>query len=154
MLVSLCGVFLWGRYTVWLVPFKTRPMSEILFVVLPLSLCLSLSLSLCLFGRFVGDAFSLFLSLRRWGNPNPFLGFGVPLVSLHLGRAVRLPPVRLAPHLHQGSAQPLCVFFFFVVARLSPPRLGCSWFGVVGLGSLVVGCLLVGFSMQLKMLVM
>ena len=69
-----------------LVPFKTWPMSEILFVV-----SLSLSLSFCLSGLFGGNV-SLFLFLRRWGNPNPFWGLGFLLCLSNLATHYEFDP--------------------------------------------------------------
>ena len=71
------------------------------------------SFFLLLFGTFADDVFvSFFLSLRRWGNPNPVWGLGFPLCSLPLGRGLRLRSVPLAQHIHLGIA-PAPVFFFF-----------------------------------------
>ena len=91
-------------------------MYEILSVVLSLFgclVCLSATVFLCFF----------FLAL---GKPKPLLGFGVPLVSLLPGRALRLQPVHHARHLHQGHRPALCVCVcFFFRRRRSSFRLGC-----------------------------
>ena len=69
-----------------------------------------------LFGCWVywSALFPLFLSFSQLlGKPKPHLGFGVPLVSLHPGHALRLPPVLQSRPLHPGHA-PAPVFFFIV----------------------------------------
>ena len=86
--------------------------------------------------------FSLSLSLFQvLGKPKPFLGFGVPLVSLHLGHALRLPPVHHARHLHLGLA-PAPVFLFFSSSSFA--GLGLGLFGL----SLFGGCFLGGGSLR------
>ena len=83
---------------------------------------------------FVGAVF-FFLSLslsQVLGKPKPLLGFGIPLVFLRRGHALRVRPVRPARHLPLGSA-PAPVFFF------SSPS---SFAGMV-----VVGCGLFGLSL-------
>ena len=94
-------------------PFTTRPV---------LGVCLRPS-SFSVW--FVSSATFFLSSLSQaLGNPKP-LWFGVPLVFLHPGHALRPRPVHLPPHIPQGIA-PAPVFFFFffrvVVARF--------WFGV------------------------
>ena len=75
------------------------------------------SFFLLLFGTFADDVLvSFFLSLRRWGNPNPVWGLGFPLCSLPLGRGLRLRSVPLAQHIHLGIA-PAPVFFFSLRRR-------------------------------------
>ena len=83
-----------------------------------------------LFGLFVDVVFFLsFLSLRRWGNPSPLRGFGVPFVFLHPAHALRLRPVLRARHLHHGHAPHLFLFFlsFFFSSSSSSLvfRFGC-----------------------------
>ena len=99
--------------------------------------------------------FSLSLSLSQaLGKPKPLAGFGVPLVLLPRGHALRLQPARPVPHLHQGH-RPAPVFFFF--RRPRRLVLGSCWclfalvvwffffFLVVRLG-LSVGCWVGGLS--------
>ena len=100
---------LWGWNGVWFVALQDlTPVSH--------AVCCPLFLFLRLLGWFRRRRFSLSLSLslflRRWGNPNPLVGFGVPLVFLLPGHALRLQPAGLAPHLPQGH-RPAPVFFFF-----------------------------------------
>ena len=86
-----------------LVPFKTYPLFALMFVS-PLSF-----FSVWFVRR---RSFSFFLSLRRWGNPNPVWGLGFPLCSLLAGRGLRLPfPKASPPHL------PFFFFSFVVVVR-------------------------------------
>ena len=75
-----------------LVPFKTCPLFALMFVS-------SLFLSCCWDVR--RRRFSLCLSLSQvLGKPKPlFGGFGIPLVSLLRGEALRLRPVPYAQHL-------------------------------------------------------
>ena len=81
-------------------PFTTRPV---------LGVCLRPSSSSV---WFVSSATFFFSSLSQaLGNPKP-LWFGVPLVFLHPGHALRPRPVHLPPHIPQGIA-PAPVFFFF-----------------------------------------
>ena len=77
----------WETYSVWLI----GPSS--------FALCLDylssppFSLSVSFFLRRRRSLFFFFsLSLRRWGNPNPFLEFGVPLVLLRPQRSTAPTP--------------------------------------------------------------
>ena len=82
-------------------PFTTRPV---------LGVCLRPSSSSSVW--FVSSATFFLSSLSQaLGNPKP-LWFGVPLVFLHPGHALRPRPVHLPPHIPQGIA-PAPVFFFF-----------------------------------------
>ena len=75
-----------------LVPFKTRPLFALVFVVL--------SFFSFVMGMFAGDVFfSVFFFLSGAGETQAPLGFGFPLVTLHPGPALRLQPVPHAPHL-------------------------------------------------------
>ena len=76
-----------------------------------LDVCVPLSFFCCLV-RSPTTFLFLSLSLRRWGNPNPVWGLGFPLCSLPLGRGLRLRSGLRDPHVHQGRAQPLFLFFF------------------------------------------
>ena len=107
---------LWGWNGVWFVALQDlTPVSRDVFC--------PLFLFLWWIGCFRRRRFSLFL--RRWGNPNLFMGFGIPLVSLHPGRVLRLQLAGLAPHLPQGH-RPAPVFFFF-----SPLASLGSWWWLV-----------------------
>ena len=67
---------------------------------------------------FVSSAtFFLFSLSQALGNPKP-LWFGVPLVFLHPGHALRPRPVHLPPHIPQGIAPAPVVFFFFSSSSL------------------------------------
>ena len=86
-------------------PFTTRPV---------LGVCLRPSSSSV---WFVSSAtFCLFSLSQALGNPKP-LWFGVPLVFLHPGHALRPRPVHFHPHIPQGIA-PAPVFFFVRVVVL------------------------------------
>ena len=141
---SMCGLFVWFllvfgvEMLFGLVPFKTCPLFALVFVVLFFFLSLSLLLWGCSSATFSP---CLFLSQAR-GKPKPFLGFGVPLVFLHLGHVLRLRSVRLHVLLHQGHAQPLPFFFssaslVFLVWVFS----GCSGCGV-GFSALRARCVM------------
>ena len=73
----VCVVFigLWGRHVIWFGALQDLPLVRI-GVCSPFFFC---SRALSVVGMFVGDVFSLSLSLRCWGNPNPFWGLGFPL---------------------------------------------------------------------------
>ena len=145
MLVFLYGVLLWGRYIVWFCALKDlTPVRNIVC-------CLSLSLFVCLVGS--SATFFLFLFLSGAGETQTPFGVWVsPCDSSSWTRSTsstRTPSSAPTPRLC-----PAPVFFiFFLFRRRSSFRLGCSWIGVVGLVFLVVGCLLVCFCMQWKMLV-
>ena len=97
-------------------PFKTRPVYELLLVS---------SFFLCQFDISVATFFFFFLSLSGAGETQtPFRGFGVPLVFLRPGRALRLRSVRLPLHLQQGRAQPqfFCFFLFSPAPLVFPVR--------------------------------
>ena len=97
--------------------------------------CLWSPLSFFVFGLFDGDVFlSVFLSFRRWGNPNPFWGLGFPLCFRDHDLPLR--SVLRGRHLHQGCRPPLLFFFrrrsFFwwllvVVCRVCSGPLSLSW---------------------------
>ena len=94
---------------------------------------------LLLSGSFRRRRFFLFSLSQALGNPKPFW-FGVPLVFLHPGHALRHPPVHLPPHIPQGIA-PAPVFFFFRRRRSFPVRcflISCL-VGVGGLGGFFFG---------------
>ena len=127
---SVSGV---GIILLELVPFRTRPLSAEMFVVLSFSLVVWLVST---------TPFSLFLSLSGAGEAQaPFRGFGIPLVSLQRRCALRPRPVHLHLLLHPGFRPAL---FFCSFLRRSR---GCFlvWFSLsclsVGLSGLVVsGC--------------
>ena len=119
-------------------PLRPAPLFALVFVVL--------SFFLWLFGWFRRRrslSLSLSFFLRRWGNPNPFRGFGIPLVSLHRGHALRLRSVRPArsPSPRFPPRSCFCfLFFFFFLAALAWVFLWC-FLAVVGLS---VGLVFVG----------
>ena len=93
-------LFLRGRFFVFVPLSPSRPDPCLVFV------CVRLLFSVWL----VSSATFLSLSLSQaLGNPKPFW-FGVPLVFLHPGHALRPRSVRLPLHLHPGFAPHL--FFF------------------------------------------
>ena len=87
----------------------------------------------CFFSLSLSLSLSLFLS-QALGNPKPFW-FGVPLVFLHPGHALRPRSVRLPLHLHPGQPR-TCFFFFVVVARF---RFGVFSFLVLSVSVVLVG---------------
>ena len=117
-------------------PFTTRPVFGV---------CLRASSSSSVW--FVSSAtFFLFSLSQALGNPKP-LWFGVPLVFLHPGHALRLRPVHLPPHIPQGIA-PAPVFFFsrrrrsFRFGVFSFLSCRCRWSWWVYLVLVLVGLLL------------
>ena len=149
-MVRVLGIYVWFGCMAFLVsgiemlfglvPFKTSPLFALVFVVL--------SFFSFVMGMFAGDVFlSVFLSLRRWGNPNPFWGLGFPpLVTLHPGRGLRARPVRLHFSPSPRPRPAPAVFFLFVsVVRLPGlDVLGLFWMGCVSL----CGCLSGGGLLQ------
>ena len=122
---------LWVWYLVWSLS-PSSPDPCLVFVGVPL-------LFFCLVG-FVGAVFSLLFSFSQvLGKPKPPSGgFGVPLVFLLRGRALRPRSVHLHFLLHQGSRPAL---FFFLSRRRSR---GCfSGVFLVALSVCLVVC--VGF---------
>ena len=117
-------------------PFKAQPLVGII-VCVPF-----IFFVWCVRRRFFFLSFSLCQAL---GKPKPLVGFGVPLVTLRLGHALRLQPVLPLPLLHQGPAP--APVFFFARAGLSSvfgSRGGVSVRSVFWSGVLVgPGCLLV-----------
>ena len=76
----------------------------------------------------------MFSLSQALGNPKPFW-FGVPLVFLHPGHALRPRSVRLPLHLHPGVAPHLLFFLFSRRRRSFPVR--CSLVScLVGVGGL------------------
>ena len=139
MLGILFGFFsLWGWNGVWFVALQDlTPVCPNVWCPLFLSSCSVVS----------SAPFSLFLSFSGAGETQtPFRGFGIPLVSLLRGRALRLRPVRLARLLPLGQA-PAPVFFFFLRRRRS---LFWWWLVSVCLVSLCLGVCVSGFCFSLR----
>ena len=117
------GIYVWFVCVVFLVsgvemlfglvPFKTRPLFGLLFVVLSFFLWLVGCLSTTFF-----FFFSLSLSLSGAGEPQAHAGFVFPLVFLRPGHGLRLRPVPLHFFLHQGFAPHLFLFFSSLFARV------------------------------------
>ena len=90
--------------------------------------CCPLFLFLWLFGMFADVVFFLFFSFSQaLGKPKSLLGFGIPLVFLHHGRALRLRSVLRAPHLHSCQTPHLC--FFLSSSPAGTVAVGCALFG-------------------------
>ena len=117
---------LWGWNSVWFAALQDlTPVSH--------DVCCPLFFFLWFFGWFRRRRFSLFSFSQALGKPKPHFGFGVPLVFLRHGRALRPRSVRLHFLLHQGFHPALCVCFFFVGARIGVFLVFCrsTWLSVL-----------------------
>ena len=123
-----------------LVPFRTSPLFALVLVSSPFFLLLG-----CSSAPFA--SLSLSLSLRCWGNPNPFLVWVSPCVSSTWTRTA--PPTRTLCSASLARSSPAPAFFFCFF--LSAARVGFFWvwFLLSGRSVGLSVCLSVGLSVCL-----
>ena len=135
-LFFLCFSWSWGLKCclVWC-PLRPAPLFALVFVVL--------SFFSFVMGMFVGDAFlSVFLSLRRWGNPSPVWGLGFPCDSSSWTRSTTTTRTSCSAPLASQAPAPAFLLIFFLssssFAGLVVVGLGLSVFCLAGW--FFVGC--------------